>query len=182
MSISIRIEPRGRLAVLQAIDAVSPADWDRAVSALVASSNFQRGCPILVDRRREDAADRSGSLERMVELLDEHAALLGASRWAMVVDRSNTEAYRVAQNTWQFPAIRHVEIEAFVASEVAIRWLLGDQADWTTLAAVCVWATTTTASDRFVTNRLATVRHVARDAFLSARAVGPRSGVLQAAG
>jgi hypothetical protein len=117
----------------------------------------------------------------MVELLDEHAALLGASRWAMVVDRSNTEADPVAQDTWQFPAIRHVEIEAFVASEAAIRWLLGDQADWTTLAAVCVWATTTTASDRFVTNRLATVRHIARDAFLSSRGTGQRHAVLQQA-
>jgi hypothetical protein len=181
MSIAIRIEPRGRLAVLQTIDAVSPADWDRAVTALVTNPDFRAGCPILVDRRREDTEDRSGSLQRMVELLAEHSAVLGASRWAMVVDRSNTGAYRVRQSTWQFPAIRQVEIEAFVRGEVAIRWLLGENAEWTTLAAVCVWFTTTTASDRFVENRLVTVLRITANPFLASRSLGPRSAALHQA-
>ncbi len=154
MSISLRIEPRGRLVVFQAIDAVMPTDWDRAIGELVAHRNFQVGCPILVDRRQEDAADRAWSLQRMVELLDHYAPVLRRSRWGMVVDRTNTAGYRVAQTLDQFQSIRKLEIDLFASVEPAIRWLLGDQAPWTTLAEVSVWAIRTATVDRFVANRL----------------------------
>jgi hypothetical protein len=90
----------------------------------------------------------------MVQLLDAHSGLLALSKWAMVVDQSNTEAYGVTRLTVERPAIRHVEIEAFVGIEYSVRWLLGDLADWVALAEVCIWALKTAPADPFFISRM----------------------------
>jgi hypothetical protein len=119
------IHPDRSLIVVTRIRPAPFESWSQAMAALLTDRSFTSGLHIVDDSRAVTAVPPRADVERFARWIHEHASVLGAVRWAMVVQPSAIAAFGMARVGEALTAGSGITLRAFTDLQAAIAWAAG---------------------------------------------------------
>jgi hypothetical protein len=120
MPLSYDIDVAARLVVLTCGNTTLDR-WRETMLAIFADSRYQPDFAKLFDCRTATLAPATEDVRGVVDFISSHTAMLGRSRWAVVVERS--AGYGMARMAEALAHISNVELRAYQTPGEALTWL-----------------------------------------------------------
>jgi hypothetical protein len=99
--------------------------WSRLMFDVFADPRYQPGFAILVDCRTATRTPSSDDVRGVVEFITSHRAMLGTSRWAVVVEKA--AGFGMARMAETIANMASVDLRAFQSLDEAAAWLSSDE-------------------------------------------------------
>jgi hypothetical protein len=99
--------------------------WSRLMFDVFADPRYQPDFAILVDCRTATLTPSSDDVRGVVEFIASHRAMLGTSRWAVVVEKA--AGFGMARMAETIANIANVDLRAFQSLDEAAAWLASDE-------------------------------------------------------
>jgi hypothetical protein len=116
------IHPDRSLIVVTRMRPASFEEWSQAMSSLLLDPSFASGFHLVDDSRAVTTVPARTDVERFARWIHDHAAVLGAMRWAVVVHPSALAAFGMARVGEALTAGSGITLRAFTDLQAAIAW------------------------------------------------------------
>jgi hypothetical protein len=124
------IHPDRSLIVVTRIRPATFEQWSQAMTELLSDPSFASGFHLVDDSRAVSTAPARADVERFARWIREHAGVLGAVRWAVVVQPSALAAFGMARVGEALTAGSGITLRAFTDLREAIAWVGGVEPAW----------------------------------------------------
>jgi hypothetical protein len=121
--ITYTIHPDRSLIVVTRLRRTTFDEWLQAITALLSDPSFRPGLHVVDDVRAVNTVPARADVERFARWIHDHAARLGAVRWAMVVPPSAHAQFGMARVGEALTAGSGVTLRAFTDLQAAFAWV-----------------------------------------------------------
>jgi hypothetical protein len=119
-----QIDTNQSLVYLTATDPLTFADWQTAISAVLANPCFTRGFGVISDRRQVLTDKSMEDLPKMAGFLRQHSQKFGRCRWAVVVPVDEKVAHGWAVVASELvDGSTEIEPAVFTDLDAAVAWV-----------------------------------------------------------
>ena len=122
MSLSYDVDVASRLVTLTCGNTTLER-WSRLMFDVFADPRYPPGFAVVVDCRTATLAPSADDVRGVIDFISSHRAMLGTSRWAVVVER--TAGFGMAQMAETIAQVANVDLRAFQTIDVALVWISG---------------------------------------------------------
>jgi hypothetical protein len=119
------IHPDRSLIVVTRLRPSSFEEWSQAMTALLTDRSFSSGLHIVEDSRAVTSVPARADVERFARWIHENAPVLGAVRWAVVVQPSALAAFGMVRVGEALTAGSGITLRAFTDLQAAFAWVSG---------------------------------------------------------